>query len=35
MSPVLLALHVNDVIMKLKHSKLGCSVGDTYTDCIM
>jgi len=35
MFSVLFALYVNDVIMKLEHSKLGCYVGDTYTGCIM
>lgn len=35
MSPILFALYVNDIIMKLENSKLGCYVGDTYTGCIM
>ena len=28
MSPILFALYVNDIIMKLENSKLGCYVGD-------
>ena len=34
-SYVVFALYVNDIIMKLENSKLGCYVGDTYTGCIM
>ena len=33
MSPILFALYVNDIIMKLEDSKLACYVGDTYTGC--
>jgi len=29
MSPILFALYVSDIIMKLENSKLGCYVGDT------
>ena len=28
-APILFALYVNDIIMKLENSKLGCYVGDT------
>ena len=34
MSPILFALYVNDTIMKLENSKLGCYVGDTYTQVV-
>jgi hypothetical protein len=35
LSPVLFAVYVNDVIVKLSDSKLGCAVGDLYVGCIM
>ena len=35
LSPILFSLYVNDIIVKLKESKLGCCVDGMYIGCIL
>ena len=35
LSPVLFAIYVDDIIVELKSSQEGCSIGGLYLGCVM